>query len=355
MRRSVLFAEVPCFYAMVERADDPALAKRPVIVGGDPRKRGLVQSATPDALAAGVALDMPVGEALRLCPRARAVRTDMRRYREVARRLLACLRAGFPRLEPLGLGAAWAELAAAEAEPERAFAAVAGRAREELGLALRAGIAPGKLLARLAAAEAGEGGVRRIGPGEEAAFLGPLPLTRLEGVGQKTAGVLAELGARTIGDVVALGRDRLQGALGSHGLRIHALACGEDDAPVRAAAHPKSLSREATIRQESVDLGVLSDQLRELGRELESELRLQGLRAGRLTLKVRYGDQSRVSRSQALPGPGPAAGALHAAALELLSRTQAGSQPVRSLGLQLGRIERAGEGDRQLELFAPPR
>jgi DNA polymerase-4 len=227
--------------------------------------------------------------------------------------------------------------------------------RAELGLGLRAGIAPGKFLARLAAAEAGEGGLRRIEPGGEASFLEPLPLTRLEGVGHKTAGVLAELGARSIGDVVALGRDRLQSALGSHGLRIFALACGQDAAPVRAAAHPQSLSREATIQQESIDLGVLSDHLRELGRELESELRLQGLRAGRLTLKLRYGDQSRASRSLVLPAPGPEPGALHRAALELLSRTQAGSQRVRGLGLQLGRLERAAESDRQLELFAPPR
>jgi nucleotidyltransferase/DNA polymerase involved in DNA repair len=355
MARRVLFAEVPCFYAMVERADDPALARRPVIVGGDPRKRGLVQSASPDALAAGVALDMPVGEALRLCPRARAVRTDVRRYREVGRRLLACLRTGFPRLEPFGLGAAWAELAPADPDPEPALAEVARRVRAELGLELRAGIAAGKFLARLAAAEAGEGGLRRIGPGDEAAFLRPLPLTRLEGVGHKTASVLAELGARSIGDVAALGRDRLQRALGSHGLRIFALACGQDDAPVRAASHPKSLSREATVRQASLDLGVLSDHLRELGRELESELRAQGLRAGRLTLKLRYGDQSRASRSLALGGPGRGPGALHEAALELLARTQAGSQPVRALGLQLGRLERAAEGDRQLELFPPPR
>ena len=101
MSRNVLYLEVPSFYAAVERAQDPDLAHRPVIVGGDPRKSGRVQAATPDALAAGVTPDMPMLEALRLCPRARRVPTDMRRYREVSRRLFASLRKDFGQMEML--------------------------------------------------------------------------------------------------------------------------------------------------------------------------------------------------------------------------------------------------------------
>ena len=111
MSRRVLFAEVPCFYASIEIAQDPALAGRPVIVGGDPRKRGLVQAASPEALAAGVEPEMPVIEALRLCPTARTLRTDIRLYRETSRRLVASLRREVDRLEPFGLGAAFVELA----------------------------------------------------------------------------------------------------------------------------------------------------------------------------------------------------------------------------------------------------
>ncbi|MBW2716277.1 MAG: DNA polymerase IV, partial [Deltaproteobacteria bacterium] len=110
MSRAIMFAEVPCFYAAVERADDPALAKRPIIVGGDPRKRGLVQGASEEALAAGVKLDQPVHEALKLCPEARMARTNMKRYREVSGRLFVCLRRGFGRLEPFGLGAAYLDV-----------------------------------------------------------------------------------------------------------------------------------------------------------------------------------------------------------------------------------------------------
>jgi DNA polymerase-4 len=353
--RVVLFAEVPQFYATVERCEDPSLRDRPVVVGGDPRKRGLVQAATLDALAEGVTLEMTMLEALRVCPRARAVRTDMKRYREVSGRLLARLRQGFDRLESFGLGAAYFDVSGS-AEPP---ASIAERLVELVaaapGLPLRVGMASSKSLARLAAEEAGEGGVRRVQPGGERAFLDPLPAARLEGVGQKTAARLAELGARTIADVVALGRARLEEVFGTHGLRIHALASGEDDGPVRAARHPQSLSREATLRAERLDLSVLEETLQRLAQELEAELTLQALGAGRITLKLRYADQGTTTRSQTLATPIGAAAEIQGVSARLLSRVQTGSRPVRGVGIQLGRLTPAVERDRQLELFRSSR
>jgi nucleotidyltransferase/DNA polymerase involved in DNA repair len=351
----VLFAEVPWFYATVERAQDPSLAQRPVIVGGDPRKRGLVQAASPEALAAGVALDMSMLEALRLCPQARAVRTDMKLYREVSRRLLATLRRGHQRLEAFGLGAAYFDLTGAGEAPEQVAERLREAVRADLGLPLRVGIAAGKFLARLAAEEAGDARVRRIPVGEELDFLSPLPVIRLEGVGRKTAAALAELGADTVGDVRALGRERLEEIFGAHGLRIIALANAADDAPVRASRHPQSLSREVTIRGEAVDRSVLAEHVLDLAQDLQAELGRQGLAAGRVGLKVRYGDQGTHTRSQILPAAVAAAADLHAVALRLLDRTQAGSRAVRGLGLQLSRLAPPAEGDRQLELFPPRR
>ena len=350
MSRSVIFAEVPCFYAMVEISQDPALAGRPVLVGGDPRKRGLVQSASPEALAAGVEIEMPVMQALRLCPTARTLRTNVRLYREASRRLLACMRLEAGRLEPFGLGAAFFDAGAA-AEPPSLAARLRSRVSAELALPLRVGIATGKFLARLAAEDSGSAGVRSVPPGAEAAYLAPLPLTRLEGVGRKTAATLAELGARTIGDVAALGRDRLEEVFGSHGLRIHALATARDDAPVRAARHPQSLSREVTVRVEARDRGILLEHLTDLVRDLVEELRRQALTAGQVGLKLRYADQVLSSRSAALGAPTAQASELGAAAAHLLDRTQAGSRPVRTIGIQLSRLAPAGEAERQLDLF----
>jgi len=355
MARCILFAEVPGFYAAVERADDPSLAGRPVIVGGDPRKRGRVQSATPDARAAGVELDMPMLEALRHCPQARAVRTDMARYRDVSRRLWAVLRGVEPHLETFGLAAAYADLSrrgeVAEEAAHRMRAAVA----ESLGLPLRVGIGAGKFLARLAADRASDAdGVLRVPAGGEAAFLGPLPATCLDGVGRKTEAALAALGAQTIADVAALGRERLQEEFGPHGLRIHACATGSDDEPVRASRHPQSLSRESTLQGEPLDTSVYGEQLAGLAQQLEEELARLGLAAGRIAVKVRFADQGTTTRSATLPAPTVASGELLGAAARLLERTQAGARPVRGLGIQLSALSSAGEAERQLGLFPGP-
>jgi nucleotidyltransferase/DNA polymerase involved in DNA repair len=349
--RSILFAEVPCFYATVESARDPSLAGRPVIVGGDPRKRGLVQAASEQALEAGVETEMPMVEALRLCPQARVVRTDMPHYRETSRRLFACLRHGYPRLEPFGLSAAYFDVSGAGVPPEQIAANLCRQVAEQLGLPLRVGIAAGKFVARLAAEEADASGLRRIASGEEQAFLHPLPATRIEGVGRKTAAALAELGATTIGEVVALGSERLEAAFGMHGQRIFALASAVDDAPVRAVRHAQSLSREVTIAVDDSDRGLLVEHLQDLARQLEAELVRQALSAGRVALKVRYADQGTHTRSQALGSPIARATDIQALALRLLDRTQAGSRPVRGFGLQLSRLAPAAEGERQLELF----
>jgi DNA polymerase-4 len=334
----ILYAEVPNFYASIERADHPSLVARAVIVGGDPRKRGLVQSATADAQAAGVRIEMPMIEALQLCPEARAFRTDMGRYREVSRQLYARLRQGFERLE------AEAPLQIADRLQEIV--------RRELGLPLRIGIGSGKVIARLAAEEAGEGGIRRVEAGQERAFLHPLPVTRLEGVGEKTAARLAELGARQIGEIPDVGREPLEQALGNHGLRILAFAEGRDDRRVRATRHPQSVSREATLAVESRDASVLTEHLQDLAQQLAGELQLQGLSASRVALKLRFADQGGSTRSTTLVAATAQARDLQEAAFELLGRTEAGVRPVRSLRLQLAGLALQGAADRQLDLFS---
>ena len=339
MSPPVLYAEVPRFYAEVERARDPELAGRPVVVGGDPRKRGLVQSATDDALAEGVQLGMPVLDALQRCPRARALHTNMRRYREAATRLRACLRRAAERLEPAGLGAAYLDPERRE-EPLLAVAAeLRKRVAEEVGLPLRVGIAPAKVLARLAAEEAGPEGVREVRAGEVADFLAPLAVTRLPGVGPRTATRLAELGVTNVRQLVALG------------LAILELAQGRGPARVRAASHPRSLSLESTLVQPELDLGVLRERLADLSTRLAEALRLDSLAAGRVGVKVRFADQETTTRSRTLTQPARTAAQLEEAAQDLLERTGAGARPVRLVGLSLSSLVRSRRDDRQLQLF----
>jgi len=358
MARTVLFAEVPCFYAEVERRHDTSLARRPVIVGGDPRKRGLVQAATFDAQDDGVRPDMPVSEAIALCPRARLLRTNMTRYREVSRHLFACMRRRLASLEAHGLGGAYFDVTSDGETLAELVSELEERVKVDVGLSLRAGVASGKFLARLAACEAGQSGLCIVPPGKEAAFLGPLGVDRLDGVGRKTAGTLEALGVRTIAQVVDLGRDELERALGVHGARLYDLARGHDDTRVRAVS-PKSISRESTLRAleddaagaGSVDITVFSETLQELTRALDAELELQGIAAGQLTSKVRFSNQEKTTRSETFASPTTSATDLHDCALRLLARTEAGSLPVRGLGVQLGNLAPAEDAHRQLDLF----
>jgi nucleotidyltransferase/DNA polymerase involved in DNA repair len=349
-----LFAEVPCFYAAVERSDDASLADRPIIVGGDPRKRGRVQGASEEALAAGVTLDQPVRDALKLCPEARTARTNMKRYREVSGRLFVCLRRGFDRLEPSGLGAAYFDVTGGPDSPEEIARRLQQIVSDELGLGLRVGIASGKFLARLAAEEAGAGGCYRVDPDQQVEFLSPFPVTRLEGVGAKTAATLAELGAERIGQLREIEAHQIQVALGTNGLRIHAYAAGRDDRPVRAASHPQSVSREATL-EESLDLAVLTSMIEDLARRLEVDLRAQGLSAGRVALKIRFSDRGTNSRSMTLSAPISTSAEIQHSATGLLTHMDVGSRPARGIGIQLGRLQRSAEAGRQLDLFSDER
>jgi len=361
---SILFAQVPRFYAEVERAQDPSSRDRPVIVGGDPRKRGTLQSATQDALDSGVELGMPMLAALELCPRARVARTDMKRYREASGRLRACLRAVCQGLETVGLEGAYLEFQAntrtvsaaggtfesADELAERLQQAIAA----QLDLPLRVGIAAVKFLARLAAEEAGRGGVLHIRPGSEGKFLQPLPLARLPGVGPKTVATLDALGARCIGDLLAIDPGRLEGELGNHGLRILEYARGEDHARVRSARHPQTLSKEYTFTNVELDLGILWQQLQELSSSVEAALGREGLSARRVAIKLRYSDGETSTRSQTLTGPVSSQSAIYAAAASLLERTHAGSRPIALIGVTLAGLVSAGVADAQLDLFSGP-
>jgi nucleotidyltransferase/DNA polymerase involved in DNA repair len=353
--RTLLYAEVPGFYAAVERSCDPALADRPVIVGGDPRKRGLVQAATEDALAAGVRLGMPVLDALERCPRARALRTRMPFYREAAVRLRARLRQVADALEPDGLEAVFLDASDGVEAPEVLAGALREAARAGFGLPLRVGIAPVRILAKIAAGEAGAAGILRIQPGDEARFLEPLAVGRLPFIGPNAELRLAQAGARRVGEALALGETALEGLLGNRARELVDLAAGKGEARVRAERAPRSLSQEVTLEAPERAPELLQRALGQLVADLEGKLKVQGLGARRIALKLRYDDQQTVTRSQTLSRSIAQRAEIEAAAFDLLTRTEAGLRPVRLVGLVLGRLVRGRRDPGQLDLFPPRR
>jgi len=351
---AILFAEVPDFYAEVERRRGHGLATRAILVGGHPDKRGKVQSASIEARARGVQPGMPMAEALGLCPDAVRLATDMQRYREAQGQLDICLRRIESAIEPVGFGAAYLDVAHRDGTPEAHAERVVATVRAELGWPLRIGIGPTRLIARLAASEIERAGIRRVTADAAAAFLAPLPVTRLPRVGRKAASRLEELGAFTIGDVVALGRAVIERELGSRGRAIMTMAEGRDDAEIRPVRHPRTITREATLRAVAAGDPDAARSLERLALTLERQLVRHGLRAGRLALRVRFEDQTSATRSETLGEPSDDASTLLSRAVALLGRAGAGTKPIRGLGLTVAGLTVAGRADAQLELFRDP-
>jgi len=349
------YAAVPDFYAEIECSRRPALRGSAVIVGGDPRKRGLVQSASAEARAAGVACGMLVSDALRRAPRARVLRTDMRRYREVTARLRGCFRGETERVELAEPGAAWLDLAEADAPPAQVAARLRERIAGELMLPLRVGLAPLKFVTRIAAENIDREGVFVVQPKELRGFLDPLPVSALPGVGQRTQAALAELGAVCVADVLRLGRAALEERFGNHGLEIHSYAEGRDAARIRALPRPRSLSQECTLERPERSAAGIEARIAELAGGLELALRRESLAAKRVQLRLRYagpGDEQQ-TRTKTLERRAVAsAEELCEVCGALLPRTAVGQRPVRGLGLAATLLVLRPRRDRrQPELF----
>ena len=350
---AILFAEVPDFYAEVERREAANLGDCPILVGGDPGKRGRVQSASAQAREVGVVPGMAMAAAVELCPAAVCLPTNMKRYREAAGALVTCFRGIFEEVETAGLGSVYADVHGGAEAPVRVAEEWLRRAGEELGLPLRAGIAPSKFLARLAAEEAGIAAVYRLRGADTADFLAPLSVSRLPRVGDKTAARLRQVGAETVADVLALGASVLEGELGNHGLAILEMARGQDRSPMRVAGQPQSIGRKTTFDKPSSDLERLSDALSELAASLATALERQGLRASRVALRMLGQDGVTTTRSTTLGDPIVQGQAIYRVGRGLLERDGGSGQPQRGLGLTLAGLKPVGDEDRQLDLFSP--
>jgi DNA polymerase-4 len=366
MDPSILHVDMDAFFASVEVLDDPSLAGKPVIVGGS-GARGVVASCTYEARAYGVHSAMPSVLARRLCPHAVFVDGHYRRYVEVSAQLHTVLSSFTPIVEPVGLDEAFLDVSGALhllGPPRNIGSAIRLRIREELGLECSVGAGRSKMIAKLASraakprAEAqgrlpGEG-VVVIAPEQEVAFLHPMPVGQLWGVGAATAKRLTELGVRTVGDLVSLPEAVLVRALGkAHGRRLAALARGDDSDPIVPSRPTKSVGHEETFREDIADRTMLQQHALRMAESVAGRLRTSGHGGRTVTVKLKRPDFSLVTRAHTggvALDTGPAIGAIAAALLDAMEL----STGVRLLGVSISGLEPASAG-RQLsfELDAP--
>jgi DNA polymerase-4 len=299
---TILHADVDAFYASVEQRDDPRLRGRPVIVGA-----GVVLAASYEATAFGVRTAMGGGQARRLCPRAIVVPPRMSVYAEASRALFRVFDDASPLVEGLSIDEAFLDVRGLErisGTPAEIAARLRREARERVGLPITVGVARTKFLAKVASGVAKPDGLLVVPPDGELAFLHPLPVERLWGVGPATARKLHERGISTVGEVARLPETSLVTMLGrASGRHLHALAHNRDPRPVQVGRRRRSIGSQCALGRsrktpEAVDAVLVS-----LVDRVTRRMRAAG-RAGRtVVLRLRFGDFSRATRSHTLPRP----------------------------------------------------
>ncbi len=341
MMRTILHIDMDAFFAAVEQLRRPELRGRPVVVGGDgdPHKRGVVSTASYEARAFGIHSAMPLRTAYKRCPQAVFLPVDFAAYREVSQRMYAILRDTGAQVESWGLDEAFLDVSAMEESGEAIARTVRSRIAAELGLTASVGVAPNKLIAKIASGMDKPDGLTVIAAHEVAHRLAPLPAAVLWGVGPKTAAALAEsFDVRTVADLAAVPLERLQEAFGpNHGEHLYRVARGIDESPIVTEWEPKSISRERTFQVDLRRLPTLRSMIARLAHEVASDLREEGYRAATITLKVRLVPFQTLTRSQTLAAPIDDGATLAQTALALLDRVKV-DRPVRLLGVRAAKL-----------------
>ena len=349
--RVILHVDMDAFYASVEQRDDPALAGRPVLVGGS-GQRGVVAAASYEARRFGVRSAMPMRQALARCPEAVCVRPRLGHYKSVSRQVFAVFHEITPEVEGLSLDEAFLDVSASVGLFGGPLA-IARRVRasilERTGLTASVGIATSKLVAKIASDLDKPDGLVHVAPGTESATLAPLPVGTLPGIGPRKQAELADAGITTIGDLQRAADPTLQRLFGRYARRVHERAHGIDERPVVAVRDDKSISAERTF---DTDLRRREDQctaLAALADRTASRLRNKGLRAGVIQVKIRQSDFATFTRQCRVQPPTDSTEQVYRAALRLLDewRGEHPDRPLRLLGVGGAQLV----GDRQPDLF----
>ena len=342
------------FYASVEQRDDPSLRGKPVIVGGASR-RGVVLAASYEVRPFGVRSAMPMAEALRRAPQAIVVPPHRDRYAAASEEAFAIFRRYTPLVEPLSLDEAFLDVTGSVAlfgEGPVIARAIKREVRAELQLTASAGVAPCKFAAKVASDLRKPDGLVVVAEGEVAAFLAPLPIERMWGIGPKTAPKMHAMGYRTIGDLARADDGALERLLGSWGIEVGRLARGEDARDVVPDAQAKSIGAEETYEEDLTGAEQIAPTLLDHAGRIARRLIRAHLSAHTVTVKVKYDDFTLRTRRATLPEPVQDTDAIHRAAVDLLARVPLEGRRVRLTGVS---VSGSAEGSPAPTLFRDER
>lgn len=340
----VAHLDLDAFFAAVEELERPELAAQPLIVGGDPRGRGVVATANYVARRYGIHSAMSCAEALRRCPHAVFVQPRHRRYGEYSRAVWAAIREVVPTVERTGIDEGYLDVGEVAPDYRRARVvaeAVQAAVRGATSLSCSLGVASCKVVAKVASDRRKPGGITVVPAGREAAFLAPFPVRILPGVGPRAEERLAAAGVQLIGQLAALTDAELKGLLpGKAGLLLRDRALGIDPRRLELVSETVSIGHEETFARDVSDREQLHDELRRMALRVSDRLRESGQVARTVTTKLRYPDFSIRSRSTTLPAGSADGERIGVLACELLDRALA-DRPgaLRLVGVSVSKLE----------------
>ena len=344
--RRIVHLDMDAFYASVELARRPELAGRAIVVGGrsDPRKasagRGVVTTASYEARKFGVHSGMSIAEAYRRCPDAEYLPTDFAEYGRVSRQFKASLTRVTALIEDRGIDEVYLDVTDLRADDISLAGELKQAVRDSTGLSCSVGIAPNKLLAKIASDLQKPDGLTVIGAADLATRIWPLEPRKIPGIGRAADARLRQLGVKTIGDLAAVPIERLRAVFGaSYAVFLHQAAHGIDDRPIVTYREPKTMSRETTFAQDIGDWPTISKRLAELAHRVAQDLRAEGYVGLKVGIKLRYADFKTHTRETSLDVPSAAAAEIRRAAFACLQSLPL-DRRIRLLGVRVGELRR---------------
>jgi DNA polymerase-4 len=345
--KTVFHVDMDAFFVSVEELFDPSLKGKAVVVGGRPNERGVVSAASYEARKFGVHSAMPLRTAARLCPHAIFVDGHPTRYRDYSGRVYEVLTRFSPLVEMASIDEAYLDMTGTErlhGPPVRAAHALHEAMKRETRLNCSIGISAARLVAKVASDQAKPNGILWVIPGREAAFLAPLEVRKIPGVGKVTEKNLHALAIRKVGDLARLDEAFLESRFGKWGLALAGKARGLDaggwyDTEIGADAAAKSLSHEHTFNEDTNDPAVLEATLARLSEMVGRRLRESGLKARTVQLKLRYSDFSTITRAHSMEQPTQIDTEIFNEARALFNRNWKTGARVRLLGVHTSSFE----------------
>ncbi|MDP4014830.1 MAG: DNA polymerase IV [Candidatus Nanopelagicales bacterium] len=350
---SILHVDMDAFYASVSLLDRPDLRGQPVIVGGS-SSRGVVLSATYEARALGIHSAMPMARARRLAPRATVVEPNFRRYQEVSESVMSLFRSISPIVEPLSLDEAFLDVSGSRrrlGSSGQIARTIRARVNDEQGVTCSVGVASTKLIAKLASTLSKPDGMRIVPPDQVIAFLHPLPVAALWGVGERTDETLRRLGLRTVSDIAATPVETLRLVLGhAAAVNLADLVWGRDPRRVRSRLPDRSMGAEETFSSDVDDPEHVIRELLRLSEKVASRMRGRGYVGRTVHLKVRFADFSTITRSRTLPDATDTGRDVYTVARKLFSGLGLQRARLRLVGVRVSGLTEVADTPRQLTL-----